>query len=147
MKPPSPLAIAVLLLALSATWTTATAAQHQNRLLHRSKAASPKGGLSDLLHETVDAIKKGAQEIFSHPGPKGGAGMDRFVVLHADSTGPDALNVLVDAGAKQGLDTKAWLYSDVQRWNPDHVEHLWSFACGRTQGRWYVILVPKKISF
>lgn len=144
MRPPSPLAITALVMALLVAWTTAVAGSgppQRNRLVHRSTPTSPKRGLQELLEHTVEEIGKKAKQIFSQPGRKAGDGIDRFVVLHADSTGPDALNVLVDAGAKEGLDTEVWLYSDMHRWNPEHVDHLWNFACGRTQGRWYVMML------
>lgn len=137
MRSPSPLAASALLLTLVFAGLCVDSSTATNRLVHRG-GASPKGGLRELLETTGEAIQEGVQAIAQRVRhgknhKKGGQPMDRFAVLHADSTGVDALNVLLDA---QTASSDVWLYGDIPRWSPTHVEHLWSFACGRTQGRW-----------
>ena len=108
---------------------------HANRLATRGEG-NPKHGLKSLLNQAELFIKDKLKPAFF------GAGSDpttppenRFLVVHTDATWTEALTILID---NQADDTTSsiWLYGDMPRWNNRHADHLWSFACGRTEGKW-----------
>ncbi len=113
-----------------------TTGLHANRLSLRGKG-DPKHGLKGLLNQAELFIKNKLKPAFFGDG----AGQattppeNRFLVVHTDATWTEALTILIDNEADDTT-SSIWLYGDMPRWNTRHADHLWSFACGRTEGKW-----------
>lgn len=127
------LVLTMLILVVSICMTSTGV--HANRLATRGKA-NPKHGLKGLLNQAELFIKDKLKPAFFGEGADPTTPPEnRFLVVHTDATWTDALTILID---NQANDTTSsiWLYGDMPRWNSRHADHLWSFACGRTEGKW-----------
>ena len=107
-----------------------------NRLALRGKG-NPKHGLKGLLNQAELFIKNKLKPAFFGDGASDPSTPpeNQFLVVHTDATWTEALTILIDNEADDTT-SSIWLYGDMPRWNSRHADHLWSFACGRTEGKW-----------
>ena len=133
MQPTSKMSLALIMMIVVLCLTTGL---HANRLSLRGKG-HPKHGLKGLLNQAEEFIKNKLKPAFFGDGASQATTPpeNRFLVVHTDSTWTEALTILIDNEADDTTNS-IWLYGDMPRWNSRHADHLWSFACGRTEGKW-----------